>query len=220
MGERFAYVALLERALGDAQTVLDVGCGNNSPLGRFTRRPQFSVGVDLHEPWLDESMQKRIHDEYRKLDVLEIDRAFGPRSFDAVLSTDLIEHLEPADGGRLLAMMERIARRRVVILTPNGYLDQEATWGNPYQVHRSGWTPEQMRSRGYEVYGVNGLRSLRGARGQLRWRPARLWGAISDLTRPIVFCRPNRAFHILCVKELRAVEAVDATAAAEEQAPA
>jgi SAM-dependent methyltransferase len=199
---RYSYVSCLERALGNAETVLDLGCGNNSPIGRFKRRPRFAIGVDLFEPFLEESRQKRIHDEYRVMDVLDIERAFGRRSFDAVVACDLLEHLEAANGSRLLCMMEQVARRRIVVLTPNGFLPQGETWGNPFQRHRSGWTPKQMRELGYDVVGVNGLRTLRGERGLLRWQPQRLWGVISEISRPLVYSHPNWAFHILCVKQL------------------
>jgi hypothetical protein len=159
-----------------------------------------SVGVDLHEPWIEESRTKGIHHEYVQTDATTVADRFGARSFDAVLCCDLLEHLEKADGERLLEQAEAVARERVVILTPNGFVEQDATWGNPYQVHRSGWSAAEMRARGYEVHGMNGLRWLRGPRGSIRLRPARLWGLLARLSNPIVWRRPQWAFHILCVK--------------------
>ena len=44
----YSYLTLLEDLVGDADSVLDVGCGSNSPLGRFRRRVPLTVGVDLH----------------------------------------------------------------------------------------------------------------------------------------------------------------------------
>lgn len=190
--------ALMERAVGDARTVLDVGCGTNSPLGRFRRRFERTVGVDLFPP----SAESGVHDEYRVMDVMRLEDEFEPRSFDAVVAFDVIEHLDEADVLRLLAMMERIARRRVVVHTPNGFLPQEEYEGNPLQVHRSGWTAERMRELGYSVRGSNGLRWLRGAEGRTRWRPARFWGVLARLTQPFVERRPSLAYQLLCVTEL------------------
>lgn len=48
-----SFERYLERAIGDAGSVLDVGCGANSPLGRFERRYARTVAVDLFEPALD-----------------------------------------------------------------------------------------------------------------------------------------------------------------------
>src|SRR4051812_38661444 len=132
------YEEHLEAALGDAESVLDVGCGANSPLGRFARRPPVAVGVDLHEPSLERSRAAGFHDEYRRLDVLRIADEFEPDSFDAVVAFDLLEHLSAEEGRGLIAAMEKIARRRIVLLTPNGFVPQDVYDDNPLQAHRSG----------------------------------------------------------------------------------
>jgi SAM-dependent methyltransferase len=194
----------LEEAVGDVESVLDVGCGTNSPLDRFSRRFPRTVGVDLFAPAVDESKAKSIHDEYRVMDVLEIAEAFGPRSFDAVVAFDLVEHLSEPDALALFERMTTVARRRIVVFTPNGFLPQDAAPDNPYQAHRSGWTAEKMRDAGFEVRGINGLRWLRGWKGTMRWRPSRFWGLVSDLTQPVVYRAPSLAFHLLCTREIAA----------------
>jgi SAM-dependent methyltransferase len=201
-----SYELHQQRAIGTASTVLDVGCGANSPLGRFGVRYPHSVGVDLHGPALERSRLAGIHDDYLAVDALELTEHVAPRSFDAVVAFDLIEHLDKENGLTLLAAMERIARRRVVVFTPNGFLPQEPADGNPFQRHRSGWSARDFRDLGYQVRGVNGLRLLRGERASMRWRPRRLWGLVSDLTQPVVHGRPSLAFHLLCVKEVSSSE--------------
>jgi SAM-dependent methyltransferase len=191
----------LEHAVGDADSVLDVGCGANSPLGRFGRRYPHTVGIDLFPEAIEQAGWAGIHDEYRVMDVLDAERVFGPDSFDTCVAFDLLEHLPQRDGKRLLGLMERVARRRVVVFTPNGFLPQEATGGNPYQIHRSGWTARQLSDLGYTVRGVNGLRLLRGHKGSMRFRPRRAWGAISDMSQPFVERQPALAFHLLGVKD-------------------
>jgi hypothetical protein len=195
-------IDVLERAVGDADSLLDVGCGNNSPVGRFSRRPRFSVGVDLYEPWLEESRRKGIHDEYVRANVLDIGRLFGPGRFEVVLACDLLEHLEPDDAARLLGLMETIASKRVVVLTPNGFVPQGETWGNPLQVHRSGWTVDTFHARGYDVGGLNGVRWTRGERGEARVRPRRVGERIATLSQPVAGRYPGLAFHLLATKHL------------------
>ena len=195
------YPQELQKAIGDAGSVLDVGCGTDSPVGRIPRTFH-SIGVDIYAPSLEDSRQKRLHDEYHELDVLEIDRAFAPRSIDAIVASDLIEHLRKPDGDTLLEKMERVARKRVIIFTPNGFLPQGDVGGNPWQRHLSGWTPAEMRSRGFRVIGVNGWKPLRGALAAPRWRPRLFWQCVSDLTEPLVRRHPEHAFQMLCVKEV------------------
>lgn len=195
---------LMERAIGDAASVLDVGCGANSPLARFEHRFTYSVGVDLFPEAIAASKAAGIHDEYRELDVMRIGQEFEEGSFDVVVAFDVIEHLTESDTLRLLGMMERIASRLVVLHTPNGFLPQDETGGNPLQVHRSGWSPQRMRELGYRVWGSNGLRVLRGAEGETRWRPALFWGVLARLTQPFVHRLPALAFQLLCVKSVAA----------------
>lgn len=191
---------VLEAATGGADEVLDVGCGSNSPIGRFERPPRHAVGVDIFDASIEKSRAAGIHDEYVIADVLTIDRLFADNSFDACVAFDLIEHLEQPDAINLLVAMERIARQRVVVLTPNGFLQQYEYEGNPWQRHRSGWSTSVLRNLGFRVYGLHGLRGLRGDTAQIDKRPVRLWGLVADVSQPIVFHFPRLAFHLLAVK--------------------
>lgn len=195
-------IAALEQAVGAPARLLDVGCGNNSPLLRFSRRPDYAVGVDLHRPWLDESRRKGIHDEYVEANILELGDRFAPGQFEVVLACDVLEHLTPDDGAVLLDLMESIASERVVVLTPNGFVPQGETWGNPFQVHRSGWTVEALRSRGFVVSGLNGVRWLRGERGGARIRPRRVGELLASLSQPVAHRMPSLAYHLLAAKHV------------------
>jgi SAM-dependent methyltransferase len=192
----------LASALDDCDSLLDVGCGANSPIQFLPRRAGHSVGVDLFEPWIAKSETAAIHDEYVAGDALDLDTIFQPGSFDGVLALDLIEHLTKEDGLRLLAMMERLARKKTVVFTPNGFLEQHETEDNALQVHKSGWTAKEMRSLGYHVVGINGWRPLRAEYAQPRWRPRLLWNRVSYLSQLVTTSRPDSAFAILCMKSV------------------
>ena len=196
---------LLEQEIvGSCASLLDIGCGFDSPVKRFAGRLERTVGIDVHAPSLERSRAAGIHSEYQALDATDIESRFGPRSFDCVIALDLIEHLEKAQGRRLLAAMERVARRKVIVFTPNGFVSQASYDDNPYQVHRSGWDPDEMREAGYRLWGVHGWKPLRGERAEPRWKPRRLWGLLALWSQPLVERRPDHAFHLLCVKELAA----------------
>ena len=197
-----SIIDALEEAVGEPQSLLDVGCGNNSPILRFGRRPAYSVGIDLHRPWLHESRAKGIHDEYVEANVLDLAARFERGQFEVVLACDVLEHLDPGDGANLLAMMETVASQRVVVLTPNGFVPQGETWGNPLQVHRAGWTAEALERLGYEVAGLNGMRLFRGERGAARLRPRRIGELLALLSQPLARRFPTTAFHLLAKKRI------------------
>ena len=123
---------------------------------------------------------------------------FGEDSFDCVVALDVIEHLEKADGLRLLEQMEIIARKKVIIFTPNGFLEQEPFDGNEWQRHISGWEVDEMREMGFEIIGINGWKALRGERAKIAIRPISFWKRISYLSGLYVTKNPEFAFQILC----------------------
>jgi hypothetical protein len=166
---------------------------------QFAREVQYAVGVDSHQPSIDKSRAAGIHHGYRCMNILDVGKEFAPRSFDCVIALDVIEHLTKDEGLRLLDAMESIARGRVVIFTPNGFLQQPAEPDNPHQLHVSGWTPAEMRARGYRVIGVGGWRPLRGPYALPRW-PRFLTERLSLWTERYLETRPEHALQILCVK--------------------
>ncbi len=193
------YTSELEKAIGDCKTLLDVGCGNNSPIRTFSDK-LYSVGVDAFAPSIEKSKKLNIHNEYRQMDILDIDKEFEPDSFDCVLASDLIEHLEKDEGYRLIESMEKIAKKKIIIFTPNGFLPQGEYDNNPWQLHKSGWEVEEMKAKGYEVIGINGMKALRGEYAAPKYRPFFFWSIISDITQLFVRNKPEKAFQILCVK--------------------
>lgn len=159
-----------------------------------------SVGVDRVQ--LTGRVSGRDHSVHVVGDVRQVDSLFAPKSVDCVFALDLIEHLRKEDGLRLLDAVEEIARRRVVIFTPNGFLPQGPLDGNPFQEHLSGWTTREMEARGYHVVGVNGWRPLRGEIGAIRLRPRWFWTRISLYTQNLFESKPRYAFQLFCVKDM------------------
>lgn len=196
------YDVVIEHEIKGYKTLLDVGCGANSPVQTFNKN-LYCVGVDAFIPSIEKSKKKKIHNEYVQINVLDIDKNFTDKSFDIVVALDLIEHLEKADGILLMEKMERIARAKVIIYTPNGFLPQGDRENNPWQVHLSGWDPIEFEERGYEVIGVNGVKSLRGAFAKVKRKPAIFWNFASDLSELFVKNKPVQAFQLLAIKTIK-----------------
>ena len=191
-------LSLMKRELSECRSALDLGCGYYSAL-RVCDIP-FSVGVDLYEPPLLESRRAGTHTQYLLGDIMRI--AFKPRSFDAVIATEVLEHLPLDQGVTLLGRMEEWAARKVVVTTPNGYFKQDPYDDNPLQEHRSGWDVNDLRELGFQVHGISGWKALRGYQGHVKYRPAFLWERVSDLTQPLVYRFPKLAFQLIAVKRI------------------
>lgn len=193
------YIQELKVSLKGCKTVLDIGCGDSSPIQTFSKNI-YSVGVDAFLPNIEKSKELRIHNKYFKLNVLDINKKFKPNSFECVLASDLIEHLTKKEGIKLIEMMEKIAKNKVIIFTPNGFLPQGEHDENPWQVHKSGWTAKEMERRKYRVIGINGWKPLRGESASIKFWPKYFWKIISDITQFFVRNKPGKAYQILCIK--------------------
>jgi SAM-dependent methyltransferase len=194
----------LDHVIGYPKSLLDIGCGASTPLINLAVRPKYIVGVDGYQPSIDISKANNFHDDYVNSDLLEIDKAFEPDSFEVVVALDVIEHFEKADGVELLRKMESIASDKVVIFTPNGFQPQNEHSGNVLQRHLSGWSVSEMEQLGYRVIGINGWQPLLGEFALPRFKPRKLWTLISRLSQPLVRNHPEHAYAILCVKEMQA----------------
>lgn len=196
------YYSELEEAIGNTDSLLDVGCGINSPVMHLSKRPKHLIGVDGFQPSIDESRRRNVHDDYVCSDLLDIDKHFTENSFECVMALDVIEHFPKEKGFELLEKMEKLASKRVVVFTTNGFQPQDEHSGNVLQKHVSGWSVEEMQQRGYDVVGINGWKPLLGEFALPRFRPKSFWTVISRLTQYLVRNRPESAFQILCIKYL------------------
>jgi len=158
-------VEYLRKELSDCTTALDLGCGCNSPIQYCN--VLFSIGVELFDAYLEESKKKSIHNQYIKADITKIE--FKPKSFDAILCLEVLEHLTKEEGYELIKRMKKWAKKKIIITTPNGYLWQDDYDKNPLQEHRSGWSVKELEKLGFKVYGINGWKKLRGYRGSVKY---------------------------------------------------
>jgi len=196
------YARELEKEVMGYETLLDVACGAYSPVKRVSAKLKHVVGIDMFQPSIDRSRDAGIHSDYKLMNALDIEKEFGLRSFDCVVASDLIEHLTKEDGLLLLKHMEGVAKNKVVVYTPNGFLKQSTYDNNDLQVHQSGWEIEEMQRLGYQVKGINGWKSLRGEFAEVKLWPKIFWGRISLLSQFFTTTSPKHAFGIMCVKDV------------------
>lgn len=189
----FSVESLLVRELEDCKTVLDLGCGNDSPVQYFNIK--YSLGVDAFEPYLRESKSKEIHTDYVKAILTQVD--FKPNSFDAVLLLFAVEHMEKADGKELLEKMKKWARKKIIVATPNGYMRQGAIDNNPFMTHRSGWTVEELEGIGFKINGLCGWKRV--GNKLINNEGSFLWRGLAGLTQLVTYFYPRKAFQLFAV---------------------
>jgi SAM-dependent methyltransferase len=192
----FGSDALLRKIVGPGTSVLDVGCSDGRGSEVLSRRRAF--GVDIYRTALSEAREQRRRTAVVQADVRRLPYASG--SFDVVVALDVIEHFEKPDALAVLEELERVARQSVVVATPCGYLPQPPTVEEPWQEHRCGFEPSELREQGFRVQGMGGPAAFRGPYGSFRMG---ITGKVASVvTGPIARRRSAWAFALLAVKHV------------------
>ena len=198
-----SYLGELDRILKDCRTVLDLGCGESSPVSFLPGK--FNVGVDFCKETINKASLKRTHNELILSRLEDLAGLLRGRSFDSCVALDVIEHLEKEDALSLIKEMESAALKKVVIFTPNGFNDPYRYGNAGLEEHRSDWRVDDFAGLGYQVIGIYGHAFLRSQAHSLRFHPRFLWGIISQLTH-YFYTRnhPQSAAALLCFKDMSA----------------
>ncbi len=189
---------LIIRELSGLNSVLDLGCGKHSMVPVIPTWI-YTVGVEIFEPYYKAAVESKRHTLYINHDILTVN--FPEKSFDAVVLLDVLEHLPKEKGEALLEKIEKIARHKVVIFTPNGFLPQDDFDENPYMDHCSGWTAAEFKTRGYHVFGVRGFKSMYKGEDH-EHEDGHAHATIVDFGQIITYHFPEQAFQLFCVKDL------------------
>lgn len=140
-------ITSLQGLIEDTDTILDIGCG----MKNVTRNLACNslTGIDIYEDYL-------VNGDVCG-DVTELEKYFQPKSFDIVLSLDLIEHLKKEDGYKLIENMTSIAKKKVLIMTPCVWSENKSavenntlwSYGNKYNYHQSFWELKEFIDSGF-----------------------------------------------------------------------
>ena len=201
-------VYCLQRELENCESVLDVGCGPNSPL-QYCQNIKYSVGVEPFKPYLEKSKERRIHTKYLNKKIEEL--SFPEKSFDAVVMVEVLEHLDKKTAIDVLREAGKWAKKKIIITTPNGYIEQLKLDKNPYQVHKSGWAVKELEKFGFRYRGLAGLKILRRTKEDsdsmddnllvsIKFQPKIFWFVLAALSQIVTYYFPSIAFELFCVK--------------------
>lgn len=142
------------------KVVLDIGCGRG--VAGFLLRIKFRnlkylIGIDVNLNYL---RLAKVHNIYDDLILASAENLpFRDKSINVVMFIEVIEHLSKAGRYSLLNEVDRIASNSALLTTPNGFLESK-TSSNMFEIHRSGWETEELKSKVFQVFGM-GLKLYR-----------------------------------------------------------
>ena len=130
----------------DCQSVLDVGAGNGMLSRAVAQKGKSVTAVDFSEVALAKVPLPTL---CRSADALGVE----DRSYDLVLSTEMLEHLDDGTYHGALREFNRVARRAILITVPNRELMREhlglcGDCGAKFHIwgHRRRFAPADLRS--------------------------------------------------------------------------
>ena len=144
----------------DFKSALDVGCGKGTSgmLLRNFRNPNFIVGLDAFQPYLNHCNRFNHYDELYLHDLMNgKSLPFKDKSFDLVLCFEVIEHLDKANALYILNELKRIGKH-VLVTTPPKFQPQTILDDNPWQIHKCVITKHDLQSKGFKVRGTGPIR--------------------------------------------------------------
>jgi SAM-dependent methyltransferase len=198
----FTYPWIVRRDIEGS--VLDVGCGDGAQMKMINfDNTLYVTGIDLYKPYVEKATKSGIYKKVLLGDIRKMKA--NSHSFDCVLSSQVVEHLTKKEAISLIDAMEKIAKKKVIIGTTNGFFPfdpLEGKDGNPLQVHKSGWSIKEFRELGYRVYG-QGLGIVYKPDGLAHRYPGGniIWFALSYLLSPITYYFPHISAYIIAVKQ-------------------
>jgi hypothetical protein len=198
---------------GEVKSAIDIGCGCNSHLSQF-RPSVLTIGIDSDLVSIRLSKELNLHDHYVQANILTedigslLEKVGLPRKADLVGLYGVIEHLPRHLGFELLRACEAITNKYIILETPHGFVPQGPEYGNPHQRHLSGWYPQDFEALGYTVHGTTGTRYFRGymAEPTLSFPGGTICEELATLLLRIN-SRPQHAFNLLAIKDVRGVPA-------------
>lgn len=115
-GRFLARITELASRVPEGSSVLDAGCGEGITLRSLSalNRGWRLSGIDMDEPSLDVARRVAPAAAIQKASIYEL--PFGDASFDLVLCTEVMEHLEHPE--EALQSIRRVAARHVILSVP------------------------------------------------------------------------------------------------------
>ena len=123
---------------------------------------------------------------------------------------DVIEHMEKDKAKELIAKVTKWAKKKVIVSTPNGFVQQAELDGNPLQKHLCGFTSDDLNSMGFKCKGMAGLKIFRKDQESLkmdgellhniRFKPKIFFFILTSISQIIFYWFPKFSFSLFAIK--------------------
>ncbi|HEX7042066.1 MAG TPA: class I SAM-dependent methyltransferase [Patescibacteria group bacterium] len=203
----FGYMWYLKKLSGNPKTVLDLGCGDGKIMSIIADDDWEVTGIDIFSKSLKKAEKTGVYKKLIKGDLVRTAKKLVQqrKKYDLVFCSQVIEHITRKQGEEILSLSDKLAKSRIYFGTPRGFMNQPEVFigDNPYQYHKSGWSLDDFRERGYRVYGV-GFNLSWSEEGLARSKSKvvmTIATIVSYLMSPIVYIMPSFGAGIMAVKD-------------------
>lgn len=107
----------------EGESVLDIGCGTGELSALFFGE---YLGVDFSERYVQYAVRKYPEKQFVQGNALQL--PFPEKSYDTVLLASFIHHFSDSDVRQILKSVQRIARKKVVLLEPSPQKGNYLAW--------------------------------------------------------------------------------------------
>lgn len=120
------------------------------------------TAVDMAPQYIAEVKHRCPQAKTVESDALKYLKSQKAKSVDVISIIDGIEHMDKATGKKVIKEMKRVVKKQILLFTPqgpgpDGYLKNEPhnAWGiegaDHLQLHKSGWTVEELQDAGFDL---------------------------------------------------------------------
>lgn len=177
------------------KVILDAGCGKGiyGFLVRVTRnlRGAKFYGMDLSPHHAIFARKHRIYDKYIIGDISCL--PFANKNLDLLMCIETLPHLPKRAGETFLKEIDRTCKGRAILVLPN--IPMQPLPDRYYDSHRSRWTIDEFKKRGYRVYGIG----IKLPHPYGKWFAPAVY-ALQYIATPAAYFFPQIAGYLIAVK--------------------